>query len=83
MFGGAFWRGGRGGPLSLNPIPAPVSAEGITDTEVGVFDEGLLNMGPAKRRNRFARSPGTIIFLQVGVSSAREATFLVWGAFFV
>ena len=77
MFGGAFWRGGRGGggPLSLNPLPAPASAEGITDTEMHVFDEGLLNMSPAKRRNRFARSPGTILFLQVGVSSAREATF--------
>ena len=39
-------------------------------------------MGPAKIRNRFSRPPGTIPFLQVGVSSTRGATFELWEPFF-
>ena len=59
MFGGAFWRGGRGGggPLSLNPLPAPVSAEGITDTEMLIFDGRVAKYGPGQKES-FCPIPG-------------------------
>ena len=60
MFGGAFWRGGRGGggPLSLNPLPAPVSAEGFTDTEMRVFDGKVVKYGPGQKLESFCPTPG-------------------------
>ena len=77
MFGGAFWRGGRGGrvPLSLNPLPAPVSAEGITDTEIHVFDGRVAKYGPGQKLESFCPILGNNYIFSSSVSPAREATF--------
>ena len=84
MFRGAFWRGGRGdgGPLSLNPLPAPVSAEGFTDTEMRVFDGRVAKYGPGQNKESFCPTPGNNSFFASRRFVYTRSDFLSFGSFF-
>ena len=84
MFGGAFWRGGRGGggPLSLNPLPAPVSAEGITDTEMLIFDGRVAKYGPGQKKESFCPIPGNNSIFAGRRFVYTRSDFLSFGSFF-
>ena len=54
--------GGGRGAFSLNPLPAPVSAEGFTDIEMRVFDGMVAKYGPGQNEESFCPAPGNNSF---------------------
>ena len=75
------WAGG-GGPLSLNPLPAPVSAEGITDTEMLIFDGRVAKYGPGQKKESFCPIPGNNSIFAGRRFVCTRSDFLSFGSFF-
>ena len=71
-----------GGPLSLNPLPAPVSAEGITDTEMLIFDGRVAKYGPGQKKESFCPIPGNNSIFAGRRFVCTRSDFLSLGSFF-
>ena len=67
--------------MSLNPLPAPVRAEGFTDTEMQVVDGRVAKYGPGPKKESFCPATGSNSIFTGRRFVYTRSDFLSFGSF--